>query len=285
MHEGVRRRQPEPGLKLTISNIAWHAEEDEAVAAVLNAAGVPAIEVAPTRLFADPIGSTREQRQAERERWRDRGLSISSAQSLLFARPELRLFGPAEERQEMLRFLQELCAFCAQLGAGPLVFGSPKARRRGDLQVDEAFAIAVEFFRELGTRAAEEGCCVCIEPNPPAYGCDFVTTSDEGLALVEAVGSPGFGLHLDAAGMFLAGENPVAAVRRHALRLRHFHLSAPNLELPRPDSLDYRAILTELKAGGYAGWVSVEMRAAERGTNAARVRSVLELAQSALRSS
>lgn len=268
-------------MRLAVSNIAWREEEDEAVAEVLRANGVEGLEIAPTRLFAEPLQSSRDERRRERDRWQRLGLPIVAAQSLLFARPTLRLFGPDEETREMLRYLEELCGFCADLGAGPLVFGAPAARRRGALPQDQAFAIAVDFFRALGRRAAEEGVCVCIEPNPPAYGCDFVTTSDEGAALVAAVDSPGCALHLDAAALVLAGEDPQLAVTRHSKRLRHLHLSAPGLEPPTPAALDYGALTNTLAANGYAGWCSLEMRAATPGTNAARVRDAVAVVRGA----
>ena len=41
--------------RVAISNIAWTAEEDRDVARLLTQLSVGAIEVAPSRLFADPL--------------------------------------------------------------------------------------------------------------------------------------------------------------------------------------------------------------------------------------
>ena len=73
----------------------------------------------------------------------------------------------------------------------------------------EAEAIAVAAFRELGDCASRHRVIFCIEPNPTAYDCDFITGAGEGADLVERVDCQGFGLHLDTAAMMLAGD-PIA---------------------------------------------------------------------------
>src|SRR6185312_8026859 len=47
-HEGCR-------VKLAVSNIAWPQEEDAAVAELLNTLGIAGIEIAPTKIWADPL--------------------------------------------------------------------------------------------------------------------------------------------------------------------------------------------------------------------------------------
>src|SRR5258706_46650 len=150
-----------------------------------------------------------------------------------------------------------------RLGAGTMAFGSPRNRAGGPLPAADAWRAAVEFFRALGTAAAEAGTCVCIEPNPPRYGADFITTSEEALRLVEEVASPGFGLHLDAACALLAGEDFPARLRKSAHVLRHVHLSEPDLAPVRAGgTLDLPAISAALRDIGYSSWISVEMKTA-----------------------
>jgi sugar phosphate isomerase/epimerase len=81
----------------------------------------------------------------------------------------------------------------------------------------------------------------------------------QGAALVRAVDSAGFGLHLDATGMFMAGENP-AILAEHLDILRHFHISEPQLggfATPQTPHAEFAAILKQIS---YRGWVSIEMR-------------------------
>jgi sugar phosphate isomerase/epimerase len=197
---------------------------------------------------------------------------VVALQSLLYGHPALQLFDPAT-RGALAARLRGILALAADLGAGPLVLGSPRNRTRGARSSAEAFDVAVPFFRALGADAERLGVCLCIEPNPPQYGCDFVTTSAEGIALVREVGSPGFRLHLDTAGMVLAGERPDEAIRAALPWLAHVHLSAPDLGAVGPAAgIDYSAVVRALRAGRYRGLVSIEMRAS--GDGAERVRRV-----------
>lgn len=249
-------------MRLAISNIAWKASEDDAVAEVMRRAGADAVELAPTVYWKDPLAAARSDRVALRDAWAARGLPVAALQSLLFGFPDLNLFD-ASTRGAMLDRLRGMLAVAADLGAGPLVFGSPRNRRRGDLTWAAALEVAVPFFRELGDEAARLGVCLCVEPNPPAYGCDFVTTAAEGRELVERVGASGFRLHLDAAGLLLAGDEPAVEMARSVHLLSHVHFSAPQLGPVGPGSaVDYTAVAAALRAAGYGGVVSIEMRPA-----------------------
>jgi D-psicose/D-tagatose/L-ribulose 3-epimerase len=248
-------------MKLAMSSIAWEPPDDDAAARILREHGFEGVELAPTKIFPRPDAADEAEIAACREAWSRRGLRIVALQALLFGRPDLTVFGEARERT--LEYLTGVARLGARLGAGALVFGSPRNRARGSLSQADAWRAAVEFFRALGTAAAQAGTCLCIEPNPPRYGADFITTSEEALRLVEEVASPGFGLHLDAACALLAGEDFPARLRASAHVLRHVHVSEPDLApVRRGGTLDLPAIASVLRDIGYAGWVSVEMKPA-----------------------
>lgn len=271
-------------MRLAISNIAWTPAQDGDAAAELRAAGADAVELAPTTIWPDPLLASAADRRAVRDLWAARGFPIVALQSLVFGRPDLQLFDPGT-RGELLDRLVGICEVARELGATRLVFGSPKNRLRGALSPEAAFEAAVPFFGEVGRAAEALGVVLCVEPNPVQYGCDFVTTAAEGRALVEAVASPGFGLHLDAAGMLLAGDDAPAEIARSLRLLRHVHLSAPQLgPVGAGSPVDARAIVGALARGGYDGVLSIEMRAgATEAENLARVREALGLAAGLLR--
>jgi len=247
-------------MRLAVSNIAWPVECDPAAYALLRDNGVRGLEVAPTRFWpgwegASPTAARRKRRELEEE-----GLSVPALQSVTYDLPELMLFGSLESRNALVDHLERVADLAAELGARVLVFGAPRTRARGELDPVRADEIAVETFAEIGRRCATRGVVLGLEPNPPEYGCDFVTRSPEGLALVEAVASPGFGLHLDAAGLHLAGESPSEALPPTASVLRHFHASEPYLETFADPVVDHRAMAVALAAISYDGWISIEMR-------------------------
>lgn len=263
-------------MKLAISNIAWTAAEDDAVAEVMRERGVTAVEIAPSRVWPRPLEATDDEVRAHARYWAAKGIRVASLQALLFGQPDLTIFEDASRRAETERYLTGIIRLGSLLGATALVFGSPKNRLRGTLTMDQAMEIAVPFFRRLGDVAEAHGVALCIEPNPPEYGADFITDSVQSYELVARVGSAGFRLHLDAGAMHLAGEDVAARVRACLPLLRHVHLSEPYLaHVVESGQSDLAGLVATLARLGYGHWMSIEMRS-EPGNNAARVDTTLQ---------
>jgi sugar phosphate isomerase/epimerase len=251
-------------VKLAVSNIAWPREHDAAVAELLREHGITGVEVAPTKLWPKPLEATDPEVVAYRRWWEERGFRVVAAQSLLFGRPDLTVFESHEIGKRTLEYLAGIVRLCSRLGAEALVFGSPKNRRVGTMPREQAAAVAVGFFRVLGTKAATAGTAVVMEANPPEYGADFVTRAVEAVELVSAVKHRGFRLHLDTGCMSLAND-PIPETFDAAFPLlRHFHVSEPNLAAPGSSGkVDHPAFAAELRRRGYEHWVSLEMREPE----------------------
>ena len=251
-------------IHLAASNIAWNPGDDDAVAAMLRERGFTGVEIAPSKRWGSPIDATKKEIAAYRAAWEQRGLRIVAMQALLYGRPDLQLFGSITVRRALREYLTALIEMAHGLGARSLVFGSPKNRKRGKTPMEQATEIAVEFFREIGAMAASRGCVVCIEPNPPAYDCDFITTTAEAIELCQHIGSRGVKVNGDAGAMATNGEDPEATVQRSVAWLGHFHASEPSLA-EVSDSATHAAAASALRAAGWSGWVSIEMRAVEQG--------------------
>ena len=261
-------------MRLAVSNIAWPAEADELVAAILRGHGVQGVEIAPTKTWPQPLEASPASVRAYRETWEERGLPIVSMQALLYGRPELTIFDDVATRRRTRDYLAGIIELAAELGAKALVFGSPKSRRRGSLTPEKADEIAIPFFREMGRIAAERGIDFCLEPNPVDYGCDYATRAAEGLDLVCRADQEGFGLHLDAAAMMLAGDAPAESIARAGTRLRHFHASEPFLAPIGSAVVDHQLFAQALRACRYDRWVSIEMKQADGDWLGALVRAV-----------
>lgn len=262
-------------MKLAISSIGWRPEEEPAVADVMAELGVAGVEIAPTKAFARPLEATAAEVSAYRRRWENRGIRIVAMQALLFGRPDLVVFGEESKREETARHLEGMIRLAARCGAGVLVFGSPKNRQVGALTGEQVDRIAVPFFGRLGDAARKEGVRFCIEPNPAAYGCDFIRTAAEGLALVGRVANPGFGLHLDAGGMTMNSETDPETLRAAVPSACHFHASEPNLATVGAGDAAHPTFASALRDLGYPHWISIEMRDVSPGDNAARARGAL----------
>ncbi len=247
-------------MKLAFSNIAWGPDEDEAVLGVLRAHQVQGIEVAPTRLWPNWAGATPEAAAAYAQAMRVAGFATPSLQSLLFGRADLQVFGSATQQADLIAHLAQVAALAAAMQARVLVFGSPKNRDRGDLTAAQAMQHAVHFFQQAGQVCADAGVILAIEANPTYYSCNFITRWQEAEELVRLCNHPGVGLHLDTACTVLAGDDPVAAVAQVADILVHVHLSEPDLGPFASPRTDHLAVGEALRAVGYTGWCSVEMR-------------------------
>ena len=264
-------------MRLAISAIAWRKDEDAAVRDLLVAHGVTAIEAAPSKIGPKPLELTRDDLLRYRGFWAEKGIEIVAMQALLFGRADLAMFTTDAARDEMHEYLSRIIEIGGTLGAKALVFGSPGNRKRGDLAVAAADEIGAQFFRRAGEVAIRNSTCVCIEPNPPEYGCDWITSVAQARALVDRVGSAGFGLHIDAAAVHMAGET-AATIEANRGHIRHFHASEPQLKALTPESTiphaEYGKTLNRI---GGVPVVSIEMRQVEaEGTNLPHLERALE---------
>lgn len=267
-------------MNLVVSNIAWASEEEAEVAKLLQSMGVQHIEIAPTKQWDDPTKASRVEAEDYVAWWAGYGIEVVAFQSILFSRPELKLFEDPDNRQEALEYMQKFINLAGTMKAKKIVFGSPKNRQRGMMSYGNALAIATEFFINIAKTAEENNVEFCIEPNAPQYNCDFITTAKEGRELVQAVNHPGFGLHLDTACMALVGDDLEISIRESKEVLRHFHISSPMLEqVEQRADVDHRAAARALKDVNYNGFVSIEMRPGEPGSAIKRVKKAVEFAQ------
>jgi D-psicose/D-tagatose/L-ribulose 3-epimerase len=266
-------------MTLTVSNIAWPADEEQDVATELAALGVTAVEIAPTKVFTDPLAVEDCELERYLAFWADHGIAVVAFQSMLFGHPELTIFDDAKTRARTVDHLTGFIELAGRMGATALVFGSPKNRRMpAGMSREQADAIAAEVFAELGDTAGANGTVFCLEPNPVDYDCNFVVNAREGGELVARVDNAGFGLHLDTAGMTLAGDDLYEAITTHP-QIRHFHISAPFLGELDETAVDYARSAAALETIGYSGNVSIEMRPGAPGESAQRVRRAVEVAR------
>jgi len=263
-------------MRLAISNIAWDVSEDEEVAQLLGCHGVDAIDVAPGKYFPDPAKAADPDITRVRAWWAERGIEMTGMQALLFGTKGLNVFGPAEGQQAMLAHLSDVCRIGAGLGATRLVFGSPKNRDRSGLTDQEAMDVAVPFFRRLGDLARSYGVMICLEPNPPCYDANFMTTTAETAHVVEEVGHAAIKMQFDTGALTLNDEDVSTELARCASLVGHIHASEPNL-LPLGDGgTDHNKIMAALEYYLPAHLVAIEMLATKNEPHLASIERALK---------
>jgi len=246
-------------LRFAFSNIAWTPHDDPAVFSLLRRQGIEGIEVAPSAVWGGWEAMTVPEAKAYRQFLAEQGFEVPALQAILYGKPQARLF---EERGEavLLEHFARVACIASALEARVAVLGAPSQRDRGGRTWPQALEHAAITLRKAATLFHDQGCCLCIEPNPRRYGCNFVNTAAEGIELVAAVDHPGLRLHLDAGGMYLEGEDLGSVLPAALPVLRHFHLSEPDLGDFRQPEVPHADNLRRLSAAGYAGWCSFEMR-------------------------
>lgn len=218
-------------MRLSISNIAWDTSEDEEIAKLLKHYDVDAIDIAPGKYFPDPAKAIDEEIARVKQWWAARGIEITGMQSLLFGTTGLNVFGSSEVQDTLFQHLAAVCRIGAGLGATRLVFGSPKNRDRSGLSDEQVMSMAIPFFRRLGEIAQSNGVVICLEPNPPCYGANFMTTCAETAEVVRQVAHPAIRMQLDTGALTLNDESVAEVLATDAELVAHIHASEPQLKV------------------------------------------------------
>ncbi|MDR5793740.1 TIM barrel protein [Caballeronia sp. LZ008] len=269
-------------MRVSISNLAWEPDEDEQVVALLNKHGVDAIDIAPSKYFPDIDGATAEETSAVRTMWADRGIKIVGMQSLLFGTAGLNLFGDVDTQNRMLDRLRAVCRIGEGLASKEgvrLTFGSPKNRDIGDLTPDAAKESAVKFFGRLARVADDHGVIVCLEPNPPKYGCNFMTDTASAADIVRAVDHRAIRLQFDSGASAINGEDVGHAIRAFEDVIGHVHVSEPDLvpvgSAPASAASYHGALARALSGSAIHPLVTIEMLTRRAETRLADIDAAL----------
>lgn len=258
-------------MRHAISNIAWQPGERLAAYEAMAAWQVTGLEIAPGLFFhaaEDPFRPDAASARAAMAEIEAAGLALVSMQSLLYGVEGAILFGDPTEKAAFERGMVRAIDLAGRFGIPNLVFGSPAQRRVPEgLAMHQAMEEAAAMMWTLGERAAAAGTVISLEPNPAAYGTNFLNRLDEVELLVQLVGHPAVMINLDLGAMRMNGEYETTADRTPALadRIGHVHVSEPHLQPAPADAAALAPVLTALAGAGYARAVSIEMRRPDGG--------------------
>ena len=251
-------------MKFACSSIAFAPGEVEASFDLLADEGISGIELAPTTVWPGWQGATPLAARELARRWQDRGFVIPGLQAVTFDCDAGELFGTSTRAARLEQHLAFVAQLAGAAGAGVVVFGAPRLRRRGEMSIAEAIERAAPVLRRIARAFSDQGVLLLLEPVPAAYGCDFINTTAEAIRMAEFVGAAGLAVNLDAAALWLAGECPGDYLPAAAAWLRHYHISEPELGDFVAPHVPHAAWLLELQSLGWREWCSIEMRRPQR---------------------
>jgi sugar phosphate isomerase/epimerase len=192
---------------------------------------------------------------------RARALSLPLLAAINFLPPELKVVGPEADPAKQQEYLTRAFARGERLGLKTVVFGSGRSRRAPDgLAPAAAFKQLVDFGRRAAKEAARHKITVAIEPLGPDE-TNTITSVEQGIELVKAVGHPNFRLVVDYYHFTLAKEDP-AAILKTGKYLHHVRIANPAgraFPLAATES-DYATFFRNLARIGYRGGVGIEAR-------------------------
>ncbi|MAM75981.1 sugar phosphate isomerase/epimerase [uncultured Tistrella sp.] len=263
-------------MRMSMSNIAWLPDERHAAYEAMAEAGMTGLEIAPGLFFhaaEDPFCPPEHIAAEALSEMSGAGLSLVSMQSLLFGVTGAAVFEGEEARTRLHAGMLRAIGLAERFGIPNLVFGSPGQRRIPEgMTAAEAQDIAVALFRDLGDHAQAAGTRIAMEANPAAYGTNFLTTLEQNIDFVAAVGHPAIVLILDLGTMHMNDSFGTVPDRVAELgaRLNHVHVSEPQLApAPAPDT-DLAPMFKALKTVGYDRAISIEMKRAPGGLDDVR---------------
>lgn len=202
-----------------------------------------------------------------RERVTHSALPVPVANSLLPA--SMKIVGPAVDEFALQAHMERLVKRARAVRVKVMCLGAAKSRELPPgFSVVTGRAQLVQFGRMAGALAGRQEIVVVLEPLHRGM-CNMINTLTEAMELVRAVAHPHFQCLVDTHHFWREGES-LTALGGAIPWIRHVHLAAASEDraAPAAGNGEWRAFFKTLKAGGYAGRMSVEARW-PRGVDAA----------------
>jgi sugar phosphate isomerase/epimerase len=171
-------------------------------------------------------------------------------------------------------YLCDLVNFCADVGGGLMVVGSPKQRHvLPGVSVEQARLWTIQTLRDAVKRAEDRAVTICIEPLSPTE-TNFINTAADAIEFAQQFQSSRVRIILDAKAMCSEAKPIPQIIRDSWPHFAHFHANDRNLRWPGSGDVDFVPIATALKEVGYSGFVSVEVFKFDEGAETIAVKSM-----------
>lgn len=197
----------------------------------------------------------------EWQRWGQRldDLGLERTANTVIAPEHNPVSSDASVRENAYRHMQTVIDCCAAVGA-PLLCGPHQVALgvfTGRGPTDDEWRWSVEHLRRVADYAALADVKLA-EEVVNRFELYHVNTLDEGIRLVDDVGHPNCGIHLDTFHSHIEEKDPAEAIRRAKGRIAHVHVSENDRGVPGTGSVAWNAIFAALRTIGYDGWLTVE---------------------------
>lgn len=175
--------------------------------------------------------------------------------------PQRDLRGSLQNQRNGVKYLCRLLDIMVELDClvlgGPLYSYVGRADAVSRVEYRKQWKKVVRNLKTVAKYAQERGRLACIEPLN-RFETDFLNTVDQGLKLIEDVGSPALKLHVDTFHMNIEEKHLGDAIRRAGRHLGHIHACGSDRGTPGNDHTDWQDVARALKEINYQGDVVLE---------------------------
>ena len=213
---------------------------------------------------------------------RDSGLFVDAMNGMLPATAAL--YGSESDIAPTLDLVRRGMERAAAIGCQTVVFGSGKARNIPEGMERDA---AAEQIATMATRFCEiarpYGIRIALEPLRSSETNFIHTLADAADILARCPYMPDLGFNPDIYHMLEGGE-PFDELGKHADKLFHVHICAPDRHYPRherpaEDQIIYRDFFRALRTAGYTGTLSIEGIVKDMSAELGEALAILHTAQ------
>jgi sugar phosphate isomerase/epimerase len=187
-----------------------------------------------------------------------REMPVPAAVANCFVPGALKITGPDVDLRALERYVTVALDRAGRAGIETIVFGSGGARRVPEgYPRENAWEQLLDFGRMTAPIAAEHGITLVVEPLSRRE-CNVLTSVSESAAYVREVDHPSMWLLIDAYHWGRDQDSYQDLVDAMPL-IRHAHIATYASRMaPGVDSCDFSPFFRALRAGGYAGGLSIE---------------------------
>jgi len=157
----------------------------------------------------------------------------------------------------LCRLIDQMVTLDARVLSGPVYSYVGRAEAYSDAEKKRHWRLVMKNLKTVTRYAAARGKLVCVEPLN-RFETDFLNTIEQGLKLIQDVGSPNLKLHLDTFHANIEEKNQAEAIRRAGKHLGHIHACGADRGTPGNDHIDWKSIAAALKAIKYDGDIALE---------------------------
>lgn len=244
-------------MKLSVSNLAWPAEESSWCLEQLVNHNIDGVELAPLKVFKAWDDITREQIEVVRDRYESRGLKVSSLQAITYGAKDVALYG--EDRLQINNFLRHMdcvASLLNKLGGDNAVFGSPGLRCKLDYDIQGL----IDVFLEINDIFSRYDVNLALETVPAYYGCNLFNNLTDTSDFLNELNLSHVTFHFDSGCQYLSKDfdNERRCID-FISNSKHLHISEVDLkDFALPSEFNLRA--SEIANEYYNGkWCVLEM--------------------------